>query len=67
MLKAIAINSGIDNPTSNDFISKYELGAASSVSQAIKSLTDKEFIYFSGNRYRLNDVFFAEWIIYKTE
>jgi len=67
VLKAIALNGGADNPTSKEFLSKYELGAASSVSQAVKSLSDKEFIFFSGTRYRLNDVFFAEWIIYKSE
>ncbi len=67
VLKAIALNDGIDNPTSKEFLSEYDLGAASSVSQAIKSLTDKEFIFLSGNKYRLNDVFLAQWIIYKTE
>lgn len=67
VLKAIAINSGIENPTSNEFLSKYNLGAASSVSQAIKSLSDKEFIFFNGTRFRLNDVFFGEWIVYKTQ
>jgi hypothetical protein len=66
VLKAIALNDGIDNPMSKEFLSKYELGAASSVSQAIKSLSDKEFVFFSKNRYRLNDVFLAQWIIYKT-
>jgi uncharacterized protein len=60
VLKAIALNDGIGNPTSKEFLSKYELGAASSVSQAIKSLSDKEFIFFSGSRYHLNDVFFSE-------
>jgi AAA+ ATPase superfamily predicted ATPase len=67
VLKAIALNDGIDNPTSKEFLSKYDLGAASSVSQAIKSLSDKEFVFLSKNKYRLNDVFFAQWIIYKTE
>ena len=67
VLKAIALNDGIDNPTSKEFLSKYDLGAASSVSQAIKSLSDKEFVFLSKNRYRLNDVFLAQWIIYKTE
>ena len=66
VLKAIALNGGIDNPTSSEFLSKYALGAASSVSQAIKSLSEKEFVFFSGNRYRLNDVFLAQWIRYKT-
>jgi hypothetical protein len=66
VLKAIALNDGIDNPLSKEFISKYELGATSSVSQAIKSLSDKEFVFFSNFRYKLNDVFLAQWIIYKT-
>jgi hypothetical protein len=65
VLKAVALNDGIDNPTSKEFISKYNLGAASSVSQAIKSLADKEFVFYTGSRYRLNDVFLAQWIIYK--
>lgn len=67
VLKAIAQNDGIENPTSKEFLSKYELGAASSVNQAIKSLSDKEFVFLSKDKYRLNDVFLAQWIIYKTE
>jgi AAA+ ATPase superfamily predicted ATPase len=66
VLKAIAQNGGIENPLSKEFISKYDLGAASTVSQAIKSLSDKEFVFFSKNSYRLNDVFLGQWIIYKT-
>lgn len=66
VLKAIALNDGIDNPTSKEFLSEYDLGAASSVSQAIKSLSDKEFVFLSDKRYRLNDVFLAEWIAYKS-
>jgi AAA+ ATPase superfamily predicted ATPase len=66
VLKAIALNDGIENPTSKEFLSEYDLGAASSVSQAVKSLTEKEFVFQSGKKYRLNDVFFAQWIVYKT-
>ncbi len=57
VLKAVAPNESIDNPTSKEFLSKYNLGAASSVSQAIKSLSDKEFVFQTAGRYRLNDVF----------
>lgn len=66
VLKAIALNDGVENPLSGEFLSKYDLGAASTVSQAIRSLTDKEFVFFSKDQYRLNDVFLAQWIIYKT-
>jgi len=66
VLKAIAINDGIDNPLSKEFLSKFDLGAASSVSQAVKSLSDKEFVFFSQKKYRLNDIFLAQWIKYKS-
>jgi uncharacterized protein len=67
VLKAIAINNGVENPTSKEFISTYDLGAASSVSQSVKSLTEKDFIFSIAGRLRLNDVFFSQWIKYKTK
>jgi uncharacterized protein len=66
VLRAVALNDGIDNPLSKEFLSAYDLGAASSVSQAIRSLSDKEFVFYSGGRYKLNDVFLAQWIKYKS-
>lgn len=62
ILKAIAINDGIQNPTSSDFLTSYDLGAASSVSLAIKSLQDKEFIDLDNGKYILNDLFLSFWI-----
>jgi hypothetical protein len=67
VLKAIALNGGVENPTSKEFLSAYNLGAASTVSQSVKSLTEKDFIFLSGRKLRLNDVFFSQWIKYKTE
>lgn len=67
VLKAIALNDGIANPTSKEFLSSYNLGAASTVSQSVKSLTEKDFIFLSGEKLRLNDVFFSQWIKYKAE
>ena len=66
VLRAISQNNGIDAPTSKEFISKYNLGAASSASQSVKSLEDKEFISFYDGKYRLNDAFFMQWLIHKT-
>jgi len=66
VLRAVALNNGIDNPLSKEFLSEYDLGAASSVSQAIKSLSDKEFLFYSKGRYRLNDVFLGQWVKYKS-
>lgn len=67
ILRAVAINRGVTNPTSSDFISTFELGAASSVSLAIKSLMDKEFIDLIDGKYILNDVFFASWLRYRAD
>ncbi|OFY63802.1 MAG: hypothetical protein A2V64_05355 [Bacteroidetes bacterium RBG_13_43_22] len=65
ILRAIALNGGVQNPTSSDFISTYDLGAASSVSLAVKSLIDKEFIALIDKKYTLNDLFFYWWLRYK--
>jgi len=65
VLRAIALNGGVRNPTSSEFISQYDLGAASSVSLAIKSLTDKEFVSLIDKKYTLNDLFFDWWLRYK--
>lgn len=62
VLRAVALNGGVQNPTSNEFISSYDLGAASSVSLAIKSLTDKEFITLIDSTFVLNDIFFEYWL-----
>lgn len=66
ILRAIAINGGIQSPTSSDFLSLYDLGAASSVSLAVKSLQDKEFIDLEDGKYILNDLFLNFWLKYRT-
>jgi hypothetical protein len=65
ILRAVAINGGVQNPTSSEFLSTYELGAASSVSLAIKSLHDKEFIDVDNGVFLLNDMFLSFWLKYK--
>ncbi len=67
VLKAISLNGGVQNPTSKEFISAFNLGAASTVSQSVRSLTDKDFLFSSGEKLRLNDVFFSQWIKYKSD
>ena len=66
VLRAIAINDGIRNPTSSEFLDKYNLGAASSVSLAVKSLEDKGFITANNQVYFMNDQFFRQWLNYKS-
>ncbi len=62
VLRAIAVNGGVQNPTSGDFISAYGLGAASSVSLVMKSLIEKEFIGLIDKKFVLNDLFFDWWL-----
>ena len=65
VLRAIAVNNGIKNPTSSEFLDNYNLGAASSVSLAVKSLEEKGFISADDKVYNMNDMFFRQWLIYK--
>jgi DNA-binding MarR family transcriptional regulator len=66
VLRAIALNNGIDAPTSKEFIARYNLGASSSASQSVKSLEDKEFIAYIDGKYRINDAFFMQWLNHKS-
>jgi len=68
MLKAIAKEGSITEPTSKDFISKYNLGAHSTVRQALQFLDKKELIFSSMNEekqkpeYHVYDVFLWRWL-----
>jgi len=61
-LRAIALDGIVENPTSGKFLAAHQLGAASSVSQAVSSLTGKEFIHNDGGSLSVQDKFFAQWI-----
>lgn len=61
LLLAISLNRGIANPTSGDFISRYNLGAASSVNQSLHSLIDKELVYSEDGIYHVFDPLMAAW------
>ena len=63
VLTAIAKERKIASLTSSDFLKKYNLSAASSVKQAIKSLLDKSLVLKdeSGN-YFVYDRFFSLWL-----
>jgi hypothetical protein len=62
LLWAIARNREQLGITSKEFIQKHNLGAASSISTAIKSLLEKEFIYIDEGNYYLIDRFFSGWL-----
>jgi len=61
-LRAIALEGIVENPTSGSFLNAHQLGAASSVSQAVSSLTKKEFIHNDSGKLSVQDKFFAQWI-----
>lgn len=66
LLKAIAIECFVKEPTSQDFIKKYNLGNASSVRKALISLVEKEAVYEhiseTGSAYEVYDLFLARWL-----
>jgi len=64
MLKAIAIENGVSQPTSGNFISRNDLTSASSVSTSLKALADKEMIVFDRERWQVYDVFLSRWLEY---
>lgn len=62
LLAAIASEGEVSTPTSGQFVSRYGLTSASSVSSALKALTDKELIYHAPSEYHVYDRFFAMWL-----
>lgn len=61
-LRAVALEKTVKSPTSKEFLLKHKLGAASSVSQAIESLIEKEFLSYENQSYSTQDKFLREWI-----
>jgi AAA+ ATPase superfamily predicted ATPase len=64
LLKAIASENGIAQPTAGTFISKHDLTSPSSVSTSMKALSEKEMIVYDNNRWHVYDVFLARWFEY---
>ena len=70
LLKAIAIESRLEKPTSAAFISEYKLGSSAVVLRAIDALIKKDMIYSDyhtdGTKYfAVIDVFFERWAQWK--
>jgi AAA+ ATPase superfamily predicted ATPase len=61
-LRAVAQEGIVENPTSGKFLAAHHLGAASTVRQAVSSLSKKEFIQDDGGSLSVQDKFFAQWI-----
>jgi len=64
LLKAIAVEDGVIQPTSGDFIRKNDLTSPSSVSTSLKALAEKEMIVYDLNKWNVYDIFFSRWLDY---
>jgi len=64
LVKAIAVQDGVMQPTSGEFIRKNDLTSPSSVSTSLKALAEKEMIVYDLNRWNVYDVFFSRWLEY---
>ncbi len=62
LIKAIAKEGWVKEITAGDFITKYKLKAASSITTAIKKLVDKELVYKTSDGYIVYDQFMAIWL-----
>jgi uncharacterized protein len=65
LLKAIAAENGISQPTSGRFIMEHGLKSASSVATSLKALSEKEMIIHDNNQWLVYDVFFSRWLEYR--
>jgi len=64
LLRAIAKENGIEQPSSMRFITKNDLGSSSTINDAIKSLIGKELIFKDNKTYQVYDVYFSYWLKY---
>lgn len=62
LLKAIAKEGTVTSINASAFINRYQLKGTSSVSTALKNLTDNEFVYHSLKGYQVYDRFMALWL-----
>ncbi|MDR1974148.1 MAG: ATP-binding protein [Bacteroidales bacterium] len=62
LLKAIAIDGTVSEPTASDFIGRHNLGASSTVSVSLKNLLNKELLFENRGSYFIYDRFFSLWL-----
>jgi len=62
LYKAIAKEEPLHNPMGKDFISKHQLGAASTVSTALKALLKLGLVINDNGAYHIHDVLIGRWM-----
>lgn len=58
----IAKEQKVKSPQGQEFIQKYNLGAASSVRVALNMLLDKELVVQENGAYFVHDLLFSRWM-----
>lgn len=62
LLRAIAKEDGVRQPSAQSFINTHKLGTTSTINSAIKSLVKKELIFTEDDKFVVYDVFFSLWL-----
>lgn len=62
LMEAIAQEGEVLKPNSQQFLSKYNLGAASTVQSALAALVEKELVLEEGGVYSIYDLFLGMWL-----
>lgn len=62
LLRAIAREDGVEQPMSKGFIERHRLGAASTVSSALKMLMQNEIIIQDRGTYLVHDLLLSRWL-----
>ncbi|MBL7111161.1 MAG: hypothetical protein ISS19_04390 [Bacteroidales bacterium] len=62
VLLAVAKEEPLVSPLANEFINRHQLGAASSVSTALKKLEKNELVIIDDDKYFVHDVLLARWL-----
>ena len=62
LLRAISAEGVVQQILNQSFISKYHLGATSTVSSALKALVEKELVLDIKGNYQVYDRFFSHWL-----
>ena len=63
VLHAVAAEGTINEIQGKAFLTKYQLGAASTVKTAVKSLVGKELLLDNNGEYQIYDRFFGLWLV----
>lgn len=61
LLKALALEVKVEHPNASEFLKSHNLGSASTINSALKTLIEKELVYYESGHYQVYDVFQAQW------